>query len=91
MEFPIMPGISICNINTAGGVILPGTQSKVFYRGNPVATEGSPVSPHGSHIGAVMIQGSAKVNIMGMPVVFAGCRASCDDVANGQADFTTTM
>lgn len=85
-----MPGISICNISSAGGIILPGTQTKVFYKGQPVATVGSPVTPHGSHIGAVMVQGSTKVNIMGLPVVFAGCRASCDDIANGVADFTTT-
>lgn len=86
-----MPGISVCNIDTAGGIILPGAQTKVFYKGQQVAVVGSPVSPHPGHIGAVMIQGSSKVNIMGIPVVFEGCRASCDHTATGRPDFTTTM
>ncbi|ARV76867.1 hypothetical protein PHABIO_236 [Pseudomonas phage Phabio] len=82
-----MPGISICNMDTAGGLILPGTQSKFFYRGQPAATIGSPVAPHGSHLRAVMVQGSVKMNIDGIAVVFAGCRASCDDTATGRPDF----
>lgn len=86
-----MPGISVCNLdNAGGGILLPGTQDKVFYKGNPVATVGTPVAPHPGHIGAVMIQGSTKVFINGVPVVFAGCKASCDHTATGQADFTTT-
>lgn len=87
MELYLMPGISICNMDTAGGLILPGTQSKFFYRGQPAATVGSPVSPHGGHIGAVMVQGSTKMFITGIPAVYQGCRASCDHTATGRPDF----
>lgn len=87
-----MPGISVCGMDSAGGVIQPGNQFKVFYKGLPVAVLGEKVQAHGRvpHDAATMIQGSSKVNINGVPVVFAGCQASCGDVATGRPDFTTT-
>lgn len=87
-----MPGISICNIDTAGGVIKPGPNTKVFYHGNPVAVVGCEVTPHGNgqHQGAVMITGSAKVFVTGIPVCMAGSLASCGDRATGRPNYTTT-
>lgn len=86
-----MPGISVCNVDTAGrGLLLPGAQSKVFYKGNPVAVVGTRVAPHPEgHLNETMVEGSAIVNIMGVPVVFAGCKASCGHEATGRPDFTT--
>lgn len=86
-----MSGISICNVDTAGGLIRPGPNAKVFYHGNPVAVVGCPVEPHGngSHRDAVMITGSSKVFITGIPVCMAGSEASCGDRATGQPNFTT--
>lgn len=86
-----MAGISVCNIDTAGGVIKPGPNTKVFYFGNPVAVVGCEVAPHGpgTHQGAVMVTGSAKVFISGIPVCMAGSLASCGDQATGRPNYTT--
>lgn len=85
-----MPGITVCNLDTAGGTILPGPNAKIFYVGQPVAVVGCPVAPHGSHSRAVMQTGSAKVFIDGIPMCFAGSRASCDHVATGQGNITVS-
>lgn len=87
-----MPGISVANIDSAGGLIKAGAQAKVFYKGQPVAVVGSEVQSHGSgpHQGPAMAAGSSKVNINGVPVCFAGCLATCGDQATGRPDFTTT-
>lgn len=86
-----MPGISVCGLdNAGGGLLLPNMQQRFTYRGSPVAVVGTQVAPHPGHIGAVMIQGSAKMTIGGIPVVYAGCRASCDHVATGRTDMTVS-
>lgn len=87
----LMPGISVCELdNAGGGILLPNMQQRFTYRGNPVAVVGTQVAPHGKHDRAVMIQGSAKMTIDGIPVVFAGCKASCDDEATGRLDMTVS-
>jgi len=87
-----MVGISICNVDSAGGTILPGPNTKVFYHRNPVAVVGCPVTSHGSgsHRSAVMVSGSAKVFINGIAVCMAGSLASCGDRATGRPNYTTT-
>lgn len=87
-----MPGISVCNIDTAGGIIKPGPNTTVLYKGNPLAVVGCEVVGHGSgsHAAAVMITGSAKVFYKGIPVCMAGSRASCNDVATGRPNITTS-
>jgi uncharacterized Zn-binding protein involved in type VI secretion len=79
-----MTGIAQGNISTAGGVILP-IQTKLIVKGQPAATLGSPIASHGPgpHVGATMVQGSAKLTVDGVPVVLAGHRASCNHVATG--------
>lgn len=88
-----MVDISVCNVDTAGGIIRPGPNVKVFYFGNPVAVVGCPVEQHGDgeHRAAVIITGSAKVFITGIPVCIAGSLASCDHNATGRPNLTTTM
>lgn len=87
-----MPGISVCNMNSAGGLILPGPNEKVFFHGQPLAVVGCPVQSHGNgpHQGARMVTGSSKVFINGIPVCMAGSLASCGDQADGQPNLTTT-
>lgn len=86
-----MPGVSVCGLdNAGGGVLLPNMQTQFTYRGLPVAVIGTQVAPHGRHRDAVMIQGSAKMTILGIPVVYAGCLASCDDQATGRLDMTVS-
>lgn len=87
-----MPGISVCNMDSAGGIIKPGPNVTVFYKGQPLAVVGCEVYGHGSgsHAAAYMITGSAKVFIKGIPVCMAGSRASCNDVATGRPDLTTS-
>ena len=75
--------------NAGGGIILPGPNTKVFYKGQPVAVVGCVVAPHPRHARAEKIQGSAKMFINGIPVCMAGSRASCDHVATGRPDVTT--
>lgn len=85
-----MPGLTVCNLdNAGGGVILPGANTKVFYKGQPVAVVGCVVAPHGNHDRAVMQTGSGKVFINGIPVCMAGSKASCDHTATGRTDVTT--
>lgn len=85
-----MAGISVCNVDTAGGVIKPGPNSKVFYKGNPLAVVGCPVQPHPpDHVGSVMVTGSSKVFISGVAVCKAGSKASCGDTATGRPNLTT--
>lgn len=85
-----MPGISVCNVDTAGGIILPGPNAKVFYKGNPLAVVGCAVAPHGEHDRAVIETGSSKVFIGGISVCMQGSRASCGHTATGRPDLTTT-
>lgn len=87
-----MPGVSVCNMDSAGGIIKPGPNVKVFYKGQPLAVVGCEVTGHGSgsHAAAVMIQGSNKLFINGIPVCIAGSLASCGDRATGRPDLTTS-
>lgn len=83
-----MPGISVCGLdNAGGGVLLPNIQQRFTYKGNPVAVVGTEVAPHPGHVKAVMIQGSGRMTFMGIPVVYAGCKASCEHTSTGQANF----
>lgn len=87
-----MPGIAVCNLDTAGGIIQPGPNVGVLYNGQPIAVVGCTVVDHGSgpHKTAVMQTGSVGLSINGIPVCFAGSRASCNDVATGRPNFTVS-
>lgn len=80
-----MGGISRAGIDTAGGVIRGGGQVMARINGAPMAVLNDAVIAHGSgsHQSAKMVQGSAIIRINGVPVVMAGCRASCGHVATG--------
>jgi uncharacterized Zn-binding protein involved in type VI secretion len=87
-----MPGIAVCNMDSAGGMIRTGPNVGVTYNGQPLAVVGCPVEDHGSgqHRSATMIQGSVGLAINGLPVCYAGSRASCNDVATGRPNLTVS-
>ena len=86
-----MPGVSLVGVDTAGGVITGRRQSRVTVNGHTVAVMGDDVASHApcpapaSHCAAVMVQGSSRVTIDGIPIVRAGDAASCGHTATGQA------
>ncbi|BEG72436.1 PAAR domain-containing protein [Pseudomonas aeruginosa] len=87
-----MPGIAVCNIDSAGGTIRPSGNSTGFYKGNPIAVLGDPVDGHGRspHNSANMVQASTKAFIKGVPIVLQGMSASCGHTATGRPDATSS-
>lgn len=87
-----MPGIAVCNLNSAGGIIRTGANTQVRFKGNPLAVIGCPIDSHGSgpHQGARMVTGFPGVTIQGIPICIAGSVASCGDTADGQALLTVS-
>lgn len=87
-----MAGVAVCNLNSAGGTILPGPNTTVFFKGNPLAVVGCPVASHGRspHDSPVMVSGNSKVRIKGISVCVEGSMASCGHAANGQSNLTIT-
>lgn len=87
-----MAGVAVTGIDSAGGIIQP-TQTAVTFNGLPLAVVGCAVTGHGGppHNAASMVQGSAIFKINGIPVCLAGSRASCNDVATGQALLTCSV
>lgn len=80
-----MGGISRAGIDTAGGVIRGGGQAIARINGVAMVVVNDAVLAHGSgsHQSAKMVQGSAIIRVNGVPVVMAGCRASCGHIATG--------
>lgn len=85
-----MSGVVRCNLDTAGGVVLP-INSKVTVEGYPIGLSGCPVAPHGDdeHRNAVMVGGSSKVTVGGVAVLRGGVdRATCGHVVTGSSKVT---
>lgn len=84
-----MPGPAIrTGLDTAGGVIQSASGTKVFVEGFQIGVAGDPVDPHGSapHDGAVMVGGSSKVFIQGIPALRGGIdQASCGHVSSSSS------
>lgn len=80
-----MKPVAVCNESTAGGLILPGPNNKLFFKGKPVAVLGCPVAPHGKppHAAAIMIQATSKITVQGVIVCVQGDLASCGDPCTG--------
>lgn len=83
-----MPGIARVGIDTAGGLILGGGQSKYFVNNVLAAVVGDAVASHGlsPHASAVMVEGSPNVFVNNIPVCREGDLASCGDAATGSSD-----
>lgn len=80
-----MPGIARTGLDTAGGPILVGANTRVLVEGVPAAVVGCPVAGHapGPHAGATMTTGSTRVTAGGLPVCRQGDTASCGHPATG--------
>ena len=75
-----MPGFvqRLGDPNIVGGKILKGDPT-VLVNGRPVATTGSPVSPHEKHVGATTTSNTPKVLVGGKPICTAGTVDTCGD------------
>ena len=82
-----MPGIARAGLDTAGGLIQGGGQSKVYVEGYLAAVLGDPVAPHGSspHNNATMSESSSKVYFGGKKVCRSGDKATCNHSATGSS------
>lgn len=82
-----MPGISRVGLDTAGGLILGGGQSKVYLEGYLIAVFNDNVASHGSgsHSSAKINTGSSKFFINNKAVCRAGDSATCGHLATGSS------
>lgn len=78
-----MPDVALVNVHSAGGVILGLKQTKVKLNGKYLAVVGDSVAGHGKspHSSPVMVEGSGKVTIQGIPICLNGHKASCGHAA----------
>ena len=69
-----MPGIARILMDTAGGPIIGGGNTRVLAEGSPVAVIGDAITSHGlgPHARPLMIVGSARVFAAGRPVLPIG-------------------
>lgn len=85
-----MSGAVRCNLDTAGGVVLPSS-SKVTVEGYPIGLSGYRVASHGDdeHRNAVMVGGSTKATVGGVAILRGGIdRATCGHVVTGSSKVT---
>ncbi len=83
-----MPGVTRCFIDSAGGVVLGGSNTTVVVNGVPGSVITTPISSHGEgkHSTATMVGASTSVFFSGLPVCRVGDSASCGHVATGSSD-----
>lgn len=88
-----MAGVSVLMKNSAGAPIIGPGAVPWNLEGSPISLLGDAVTGHGEppHSGPTMVQGSSWFTIDGIPVVCAGCLASCGHAADGQVWFDIPM
>lgn len=86
-----MPGVACVGVDTAGGVQLGMAAAKFKVRGNPVVVIGDAVAPHPPDpphtTSPVMVQGTGKFRVNGIPVSRVGHLASCGHPTTGRPFF----
>ena len=85
-----MPGVACVSVDVAGGQQLGLQAAKFRVRGNPVVVVGDKVAPHGLPPHSplpVMVQGTAKFRVSGIPVSREGHLASCGHATTGRGFF----
>lgn len=85
-----MPGIACVGVDSAGGTQLGLQAPKFRVRGNPVVVVGDKVAPHGAPPHSplpVMVQGTGKFRVGGIPVCREGHLASCGHATTGRGFF----
>lgn len=81
-----MPAVCVDGDNCGGQIIATGN---VLVHGKKIALVGDTVTPHGTHSGVTMVQGSSNFFVNGKAVVRTGDAASCGDKATSSiSDFT---
>jgi uncharacterized Zn-binding protein involved in type VI secretion len=80
-------GITVGEIDTAGGALRAETAPWYRILGHPVAVTGDTVEGHGdgTHAAPVMVEGEVWFRVAGRPVCRAGNAASCGHVATGRS------
>lgn len=83
-------GITVKNIDSAGGTQIGGSGAPWTVDGQPIVLKGDPVAGHGyvPHNAPSMVQGSAWMTIDGVPVCREGHLASCGHPTTGSDWFT---
>ena len=86
-----MPGVACVSVDYAGGVQLGMQAAKFKIRGNPVVVIGDdveshpPFPPHSSR--PVMVEGTSKFRVNGIPVCREGHKANCGHETTGRPFF----
>ena len=83
-----MPGISRLYTDSAGGILISGSNATVFVNGFPAAVLGTNVAGHGKspHSGPTMITSSGTVFAQGIGVCRQGDSASCGHTSTGSGN-----
>ncbi|NKD55979.1 MULTISPECIES: hypothetical protein [unclassified Haematospirillum] len=82
-----MSGIAVNGRDVAGGVCRGAETGWYRVEDHAVALQGDPVEGHGEspHNGPVLAEGKAWYTVDGIPVAFAGCKATCGHVVSGRS------
>lgn len=82
-------GITVKNLDAAGGAQIAGGQGFLRIQGEPVVLLGDPVTPHGIalHAAPVMAEGSGWMTLNGVPVCREGHAANCGHRTTGRPWF----
>lgn len=84
-----MPGVACVGADYAGGVQLGMQAAKFKIRGRAVVVVGDRVAGHGEppHSSPVMVQGTSKFRVSGIPVCREGHAATCGHTTSGRPFF----
>jgi uncharacterized Zn-binding protein involved in type VI secretion len=87
-----MPSSALVGVDSAGAVIVGAINKKLTVGGKACAVVGDKVAGHGKspHSGPVMVQGSSKLTVDGIPVCLRGHLASCGHTATGNNKLTVS-
>ena len=83
-----MTGVSRLYIDSAGGLLISGSNSTVHANRLPIAVLGTNVAGHGKspHSGPSMITSSSRVFAQGIGVCRQGDSASCGHTSTGSGN-----
>lgn len=86
-----MPGVACVSVDVAGGTQLGMAAAKFKVRGNPVVVIGDAVEPHPPapphSTSPIMVEGTGKFRVNGIPVSREGHLASCGHPTTGRPFF----
>lgn len=82
-----MAKIGLVGQSVAGGVITSSPNTRGLCEGKLIVCVGATIAPHGdgAHSHAVMVEGSSRSKIQGIPICREGDAASCGHVLTNGA------